>query len=56
MAEISNYSYLSESDELYLFIVGTGQIEIDKSLNAMAKEKPKEIIEKYRKYFKGVEE
>lgn len=56
MGEISNYAYLSESDELFLFIQGSGGLEIDKSMNAMAKQKPKEIIEKYRKYFKGVNE
>jgi len=56
MQEAANYPYITESDEMFTFIHCAETEEADKKLYALPKEKPKEILEKYKKYFKLEEE
>lgn len=54
MKEIAKFDYIVFSKEFKVFVRGTG--EIDKVLNALPKQTPLQILEKYRLNFKINEE
>lgn len=54
MKDISKYEYIQKSEEFKVFSRGKG--DVDKILNSLPKERPVDLLEKYRNNFKIDEE